>query len=74
MQTWDRFALIITLNGDRTEIEPGSRLTDLIKTLPGDPRGIAIERNGEIVPKSEHGATVLSEGDCLEVVVFVGGG
>jgi thiamine biosynthesis protein ThiS len=39
-----------------------------------DPRGIAVERNREIVPKSEHAATVLGEGDQIELVQFVGGG
>ena len=35
---------------------------------------IAVERNGEIVPKSKYGETVLVDGDCVEVVNFVGGG
>jgi sulfur carrier protein len=35
---------------------------------------IAVERNGEIVPKSKYGETVLADGDCVEVVNFVGGG
>lgn len=39
-----------------------------------DPRGVAVERNREIVPKSEHAMTVLEDGDRLELVQFVGGG
>jgi sulfur carrier protein len=35
---------------------------------------IAVERNGEIVPKSAHGATLVADGDRLEIVVAVGGG
>lgn len=35
---------------------------------------IAVERNGEIVPKSKYAETVLAEGDCVEIVNFVGGG
>ncbi|MBK8319651.1 MAG: sulfur carrier protein ThiS [Betaproteobacteria bacterium] len=35
---------------------------------------MAIERNGEIVPKSQHGSTHLASGDTLEIVVAVGGG
>ena len=35
---------------------------------------IAVERNGEIVPKSKYVETVLAEGDCVEIVNFVGGG
>ena len=35
---------------------------------------IAVERNGEIVPRGSHGATLLADGDRLEIVVAVGGG
>ena len=35
---------------------------------------IAVERNEAIVPKSKYGETVLAEGDCIEIVNFVGGG
>jgi thiamine biosynthesis protein ThiS len=39
-----------------------------------DPKRIAVERNGEIVFKSQYSETVLEDGDSLEVVSFVGGG
>ena len=64
----------VQLNGEAREIEPGMTVADLVLKLGGDPRGIAIERNLEIVPKSQHGAVLLEEGDRLEVVQFVGGG
>jgi sulfur carrier protein len=64
----------VQLNGEAREIEPGMTVADLVLQLGGDPRGIAIERNLEIVPKSQHGAVLLEEGDRLEVVQFVGGG
>jgi sulfur carrier protein len=35
---------------------------------------VAVERNGEIVPKSRHAETALIGGDCVEIVVAVGGG
>lgn len=35
---------------------------------------IAVERNGEIVPKAKYAETILADGDCVEVVNFVGGG
>ena len=41
--------------------------------LPG-PTRIAVERNGEIVPKRLYGETVLQDNDVIEVVSFVGGG
>lgn len=68
----------ITLNGEPLEIAPGTTVAVLVLRLSGetgrDPRGIAVERNMEIVPKSEHGSTVLGEGDQIELVQFVGGG
>lgn len=64
----------VYVNGDPFEIETGSSVADLVEKLTDDPRGMAIERNREIVPKSQHGATRLEEGDQLEVVQFVGGG
>lgn len=56
------------------ELPEGATVRDLVARLGGDPRGIAIERNLEIVPKSLHGETALTDGDRLEVVQFVGGG
>ncbi|HPE47068.1 MAG TPA: sulfur carrier protein ThiS [Hyphomonas sp.] len=68
----------ITLNGEPEDIEPGTTIAMLVARLAGesgrDARGIAVERNREIVPKSEHGATVLEDGDRIEIVQFVGGG
>ncbi|MEM9572590.1 MAG: sulfur carrier protein ThiS [Pseudomonadota bacterium] len=64
----------IFLNGESRNIDPGTSIEALVLSLSDDPRGIAIERNLEIVPKAEHGQTLLEEGDRLEVVQFVGGG
>lgn len=46
----------------------------LISALNLEGKRFAIELNGEIVPKSRHAATMLSDGDKLEVVIAVGGG
>ena len=64
----------VFVNGDPFEIEDGASVADLVRKLTDDPRGVAIERNREIVPKSRHPETMLEEGDKLEVVQFVGGG
>ena len=64
----------IVLNGETREVAAGLSVEALVLTLADDPRGVAIERNLEIVPKAEHGSTILEEGDRLEVVQFVGGG
>ncbi len=64
----------IFLNGESQVIADGTTVEALVLTMTEDPRGIAIERNLEIVPKAEHAHTVLADGDRLEVVQFVGGG
>jgi sulfur carrier protein len=64
----------IILNGETRDVADGLSVEALVLTLADDPRGVAIERNLEIVPKAEHGSTILEEGDRLEVVQFVGGG
>ena len=46
----------------------------LVERLGLDARKVAIERNLEIVPRSTYGATVVGDGDRLEIVNFVGGG
>ena len=66
--------ITVQLNGEAMELPEGATVRDLVARLGGDPRGIAIERNLEIVPKSLHGETALTDGDRLEVVQFVGGG
>lgn len=64
----------IFLNGESLDVADGTSVEALVLTLTDDPRGIAIERNLEIVPKADHRKTLLSDGDRLEVVQFVGGG
>ncbi len=46
----------------------------LVATLGLEGKRIAVERNGEIVPRSRYGATALAPGDTVEVVGAVGGG
>ena len=53
----------VYVNGEPLELADGATVADLVIALGGDPRGIAIERNLEIVPKSRHGETRLEEGD-----------
>ncbi len=64
----------VIVNGEAQTFAAGTTLAELVTGLGTDPRGIAIERNLEIVPKSLHARTVLEDGDRLEVVQFVGGG
>lgn len=65
----------ITLNGEKKSFnQPGMTVSALVELLGYTGKRIAIERNGEIVPKSQHSTTSLTDGDALEIVVAVGGG
>ena len=64
----------ITLNGENRLIDAGLTVSGLIEALGYQGKRIAVERNGEIVPRSAHAATQLTDGDALEIVVAVGGG
>ena len=46
----------------------------LLVQLGLDPSHVAVERNGEIVPRATFDATTLQAADTLEIVTFVGGG
>ena len=64
----------IQLNGESFELPDGQTVADLISRLDLAGRRIAVELNLDIVPRSQHAATVLSEGDRVEVVHAIGGG
>lgn len=66
--------IAITLNGSEQQVPAAWTLSQLIEQLGHAGKRIAIERNGEIVPRSQHGQTSLLAGDKLEIVVAVGGG
>lgn len=63
----------ITVNGDVREVPPGTTVTTLLDSLKLIPRNVAVELNRRLL-RSEKYDTVLSEGDSLELVTFVGGG
>ena len=64
----------VEINGEPREIAPGSTVATLLASLGLADRPVAVERNQAIVPRAQHGATPLAEGDRLELVQFVGGG
>ncbi|GAB4363657.1 MAG: sulfur carrier protein ThiS [Deltaproteobacteria bacterium] len=64
----------IRVNGEERTVPPGTTVRDLLSELSLPESRVAVERNRTIVRKSEYGATVLEEGDRLEIVTFVGGG
>jgi len=64
----------VTVNGAARRFERPLALNELVAELALSGKKIAVERNGEIVPKSAHGSTLVADGDRLEIVVAVGGG
>ena len=64
----------LRVNGLERDIPEGQTLRQLLDALGLPPERVAVERNGEIVPRDRHGDTELADGDRLEVVQFVGGG
>jgi sulfur carrier protein len=67
----------LVLNGQKREFEqlaPGANLQDLIAELGLKGDRVAIEHNGNIVPRAEWAEARLAAGDRLEIVHFVGGG
>lgn len=52
----------------------GLTVEHYLETANYDSARIVVERNGEIVPKTQYGQTVLNDGDTVEVISFVGGG
>ena len=62
------------VNGEEKELEKEMSLADFLRQENYMPERIAVERNGEIVPKAEYGSVMLGGEDVLEIVHFVGGG
>ena len=64
----------LSVNGQVQRLEPGANIAQLLDALELAGKRVAVEKNGEIVPRSQYSDTRLSEGDALEIVVAVGGG
>lgn len=64
----------ITVNGERRQFEPPLTCTGLLNQLELTGKRVALERNGDIVPRSRFPEQMLVDGDRLEIVVAVGGG
>ena len=63
----------IQLNGEDREVS-ATTVAELVIELGLEKRMLAVERNLEVVPKSQYADTALEEGDRLEVVHMIGGG
>jgi sulfur carrier protein len=66
--------MTISINGAMRQFAQAMTVASLIEEMGLTGKRIALERNGEIVPRSTFGSQQLADGDSLEVVVAVGGG
>lgn len=64
----------IVLNGQAKTLAGPLSVAALVAELGFTGKRIAVERNGEIVPKSTHAQVMIAAADRLEIVVAVGGG
>ncbi|HVV45742.1 MAG TPA: sulfur carrier protein ThiS [Bryobacteraceae bacterium] len=67
-------ALDVTINGEMRHLNGSLSIRDLLASLGQDPAKVAVERNQEIVPRSEYEKVQVANGDKLEIVHFIGGG
>jgi sulfur carrier protein len=66
--------MTLEVNGERLELGAPLTVRGLIEHLGLAAGPVAVERNGEVVPRAHHADTELADGDVVEIVHFVGGG
>ena len=64
---------VIKVNGKEIELEKATSVEVYLESAGYQMKRIAVELNGEILPKNEYADRMLEDGDCMEVVTFVGG-
>ena len=70
----DNPTLVIQVNGEPRRVPGGISVAAMLGEIGLDPRKVAVERNLEIVPRSNLEEVVVADGDRFEIVHFVGGG
>jgi len=66
--------ITVSINGELRQLPQAISVTTFIEVMGYGGKRIALERNGEIVPRSQFAEQQLADGDRLEIVVAVGGG
>ena len=66
--------LKVTVNGEAHHFDAPLSVADLLERLAIDLRKVAVEHNLAVVPRSAYGRTMVTDGDQLEIVHFIGGG
>jgi sulfur carrier protein len=66
--------MIVTVNGEQRELQPGSTIASLVEEISAPARGVAVALDGEVVPRAEWPVTAVGEGARVEVVAAIQGG
>ena len=66
--------ITILLNGEKTEIDAGTNIEQLLQKLNIENKRLAVEINQEIIPRSEFSTQTFSDMDKVEIVQAIGGG
>lgn len=64
----------ITLNGEPREVAADLSITALLDMFGFKPEATVVERNADIIDRAQYPKTIISEGDTIELIRFVGGG
>jgi len=67
-------AMRITVNGQPRDVQGVTTIAELLNQLQVPARGVAVEVNQQLAPRSQHAEVQLQDGDQVEVVTLVGGG
>ncbi len=66
--------IALQVNGKEIELDGPTPLTAYLEMLGVSPRAVAVEHNGMIIERVAYAATMLRDGDVMEIVRMVGGG
>lgn len=64
---------MVTINGEEKNAV-GKTVSEYLSESGYDLKRVAVELNGDILPKAQYESVLLQDGDCMEIVSFVGGG
>ncbi len=67
-------SLAVHVNGEPRRVSAGLSISAMLAELGLDPQRVAVERNRDVVPRSQLGEVSVEDGDQFEIVHFVGGG
>ncbi len=67
-------AMSITVNGKTVSVPSGATIRTVLDVVGVGNATVAVERNGEIVPRATHATVEVVDADRIEIVHFVGGG